>query len=135
MVRKSPKDLYKDDLSRRAKKRRYALKGPFICPKCLIPKSLHCQTKINMSKETYTKESGEETVRWNRETTHLFSCRNRACRFRSLVVSPGYPSIIGEYNTLYDRELPFAAAEEQRGLIQDRSIKLLRLSKCEVNMR
>jgi len=133
MVKKSPKDLYKDDLSRRAKKRRQGLRGPFRCPKCLTAEKLHCQTKTKTFKEAYIKESGKEAARWRRETAHLFSCR--ACRFRKVVVSPGYPSVIDEYNAFYDRELSFAEAEIQRGFIRDHSIKLVRLSKCEVKMK
>ncbi len=134
MVRKSPRDLYKDDLSRRAKRQRDGLKGPFRCPKCLIVEKLHCQTKTRTFEETYIKESGEEAVRWKRETSHLFSCR--ACKFRKVVVIPGYPSVIDEYNAFYDRELSFAAAEIQRNITsRDHSIRLLRLSKCEVTMK
>ncbi len=133
MVKKSPRDLYKDDLSRRAKRKRQGLKGPFRCPKCLFAEKLHCQTKTKVVKEDYIKETGEEGVRWRRRTIHLFSCRE--CKYHKIVVSPGDPAVIDEYNALYDGELSLVEAEVQRGYTHDYSIKILKLLECKVSMK
>jgi len=135
MVKKSPRDLYKDGLSRRAMMRRRGLRGPFRCPKCLFADKLHCQAKTQGVKEAFIKPSGKEGVRWRRETTYLFSCQNKTCGFRRVVVSPGESRVIDEYNAFYDRELSFVEAEAQRSYIRGYSIRLLRLSECKVSMK
>lgn len=120
MVKKSEADRFKDDLSRRSKKWRERLDGPYTCPKCGRANALFCKTQRKVVKK-FTL------------TTLFFSCRS--CNYRRLVTKRGKsPDVIDVYCRVYDEDISQIQRSAQ-GEYRPMFIRVLSLPKTEVKMR
>lgn len=129
-------DIIRDEFAQRAMRRRAALSGPFVCPKCLTDGKLECQTTSKNVKEDYTPPGGETRKLVVPYIHYLFSCR--ACRFRRVIVrdvSGLTPSIIDVYNNLFDEEISAVNREGQLALFRDRKPRVITLPATEVRMK
>lgn len=130
---KSQLDLARDEHFRLEAERRKALSGPFRCPKCHADLALYCQTDTRDEEQLYTNLRGEVKVKLSLFTRYLFACRS--CGFMRGTGEFGKPSVIDEYNRVYDEELSERAANELRKSLKIPRHKVLQLRECEVRMR
>ena len=130
---KSQLDLARDEYFRRDAEQRRALSGPFRCPKCHMDLALFCQVDTKDAKQPYTDRLGKEKIMFVPLTTYLLTCRS--CGFVRITKSFGKPSVIDEYNRIYDEELSERSAEELRGHLSPPQYGELHLRECKVRMR
>jgi len=131
--KKSAMDLLRDEKFRLEAERRRALKGPFGCPKCYADKDLYCCTDTKDEERPYINPRGEVKTKMVPFTRYLFTCRS--CGFVRATKRPGKPSVIDEYNRIYDEELSEIAADEQRRCLKIPQYNVLQLRECKVRWK
>jgi len=130
---KSQLDLARDEYFRREVKQRKALSGPFRCPKCHMDLALFCQVDTKDVEQPHINYLGEEKTILIPRTTYLLTCRS--CGFVRITKSFGQPSVIDEYNRIYDEELSERSVEELRRHLSIPQYGIMQLRECKVSMR
>ena len=128
MGRKSAKDVLRDVMSARSKKRRWALNGPFLCPKCGDTRSLHAKARTTSNKGiVHMTVTGQATLMTVKTTQVLFRCHNEDCDYIRLTDMSGNMKIVDLYCKVYDEDVTpeqFAGQSKYKAFTDIRKISI-----------